>query len=50
MGEIVASVEVENTENTGDRKIVSESLRDESQVRHTRVEGVVDTGAVTLTG
>ena len=47
MGEIVASMEVENT---GDRKIVSEGLRDESQVRRTRVEGVVDTGAVTLTG
>ena len=45
MGEIVASMELENTD---DRGIVSEGLRDESTVRRTTVEGVVDTGAVML--
>ena len=45
MGEIVASMELENA---GDREIVSEGLRDESTVRRTTVEGVVDTGAVML--
>ena len=35
-------------ENTGDRAIVSEGLRDESTVRRTTVEGVVDTGVVML--
>ena len=45
MGEIVASVELENTT---DRDIVSEGFRDESTVRRTTVEGVVDTGAVML--
>ena len=45
MGEIVASM---NLENTTDRGIASEGLRDESTVRRTTVEGVVDTGAVML--
>ena len=45
MGEIVASMALENT---GDREIVSEGLRDESTIRHTTVDGVVDTGAVML--
>ena len=45
MGEIVASVELENTT---DRDNASEGLRDESTIRRTRVEGVVDTGAVML--
>ena len=39
---IVASMELENT---GDRGIVSEGLRDESTVRRVTVDGVVDTGA-----
>jgi len=45
MGEIVASVELENA---ADRGIVSQGLRDESTVRRTTVEGVVETGAVML--
>ena len=45
MGEIVASMKLENT---GDRAIVSEGLRDESTIRHATVDGVVDTGAVML--
>ena len=45
MGEIVASIELENA---ADRGIVSRGLRDESTVRRTTVEGVVDTGAVML--
>ena len=45
MGEIVASVDLENTT---DRDIASEGFRDESTVRRTTVEGVVDTGAVML--
>ena len=46
MGEIiVASMELENAV---DRGIVSRGLRDESTVRRTTVEGVVDTGAVML--
>ena len=45
MGEMVVSVELENTT---DRDIASGGLRDESTVRRTRVEGVVDTGAVML--
>ena len=32
-------------ENTADRNIASEGLRDESTVRHTQVVGKVDTGA-----
>ena len=45
MGEIVASMKLENTV---DRDIVSEGLRDESTVRRATVDGVVDTGAVML--
>ncbi len=45
MGEIVASMELENAV---DRDNASEGLRDESAVRRTTVEGVVDTGAVML--
>ena len=45
MGEIVASVDLENT---ADRNIVSAGLRDESTIRRTTVDGVVDTGAVML--
>ena len=45
MGEIVASMELENTV---DRSIANQGLRDESTVRHTTVKGVVDTGAVML--
>ena len=45
MGEIVASMKLENT---GDRAIVSEGLRDESAIRRATVDGVVDTGAVML--
>ena len=45
MGEIVASVELENA---ADRGIVGEGLRDESTVRRTTVEGVVETGAMML--
>ena len=35
-------------ENAGDREVVSQGLRDESTVRRTTVDGVVDTGAVML--
>ena len=45
MGETVASMELENTV---DRDNASDGLRDESTVRRTTVEGVVDTGAVML--
>ena len=45
MGEIVASMELENTV---DRDNASDGLRDESAVRRAAVEGVVDTGAVML--
>ena len=45
MGEIVAALELENT---NDRDNASEGLRDESTVRRTTVQGVVDTGAVML--
>ena len=45
MGEIVASMELENA---ADRGIVSQGLRDESTVRCTTVDGIVDTGAVML--
>ena len=45
MGEIVASMELENT---GDGDIVRQGLRDESTVRRATVDGVVDTGAVML--
>ena len=45
MGEIVVSMELENTV---DRDIASEGLRDESTARRTTVDGVADTGAVML--
>ena len=45
MGEIVVSVELENTV---DRDNASDGLRDESTVRRATVDGVVDTGAVML--
>ena len=45
MGEIVASMELENAV---DRGVVSQGLRDESTVRRATVEGVVDTGALML--
>ena len=38
MGEIVATMELENTE---DREVVSQGLRDESTVRRATVDGVV---------
>ena len=45
MGEIVASVELENTTDLDN---ASDGLRDESTIRRTTVEGVVDTGAAML--
>ena len=45
MGEIVASMELENTV---DRDNASDGLRDEATVRRTTVDGVVDTGATML--
>ena len=45
MGEIVASMELENTV---DRGVVERGLRDDSTVRRATVRGVVDTGAVML--
>ena len=45
MGEIVASMQLENTT---DRENAREGLRDESTVRRTTVDGVVDTSAVML--
>ena len=45
MGEIVASMKLENAE---DRGVVRRGLRDESTVRRATVDGVVDTGAVML--
>ena len=45
MGEIVASMELENTSDSG---IVRRGLRDESTVRRATVEGVVDTSVVML--
>ena len=45
MGEIVVSLELENAV---DRDNASEGLCDESAVRRTTVEGLVDTGAVML--
>ena len=43
MGEIIASMELENTV---DREVVAQGLRDESTVRQTTVDGVVDAGSV----
>ena len=45
MGEIVASMKLENTE---DRGVVRRGLSDESTIRRATVEGVVDTGAIML--
>ena len=45
MGEIVVSLQLENAV---DRDYVSEGFREESAVRRTTVEGLVDTGAVML--
>ena len=45
MGEIRASVTLENS---GDREYVYRGDRVEEDVRRTTVEGVVDTGAVSL--
>ena len=45
MGDIVASMELENA---SDSAIVRRGLRDESTIRRTTVEGVVDTGVVML--
>ena len=45
MGEIIASMELENTV---DREVVAQGLRDESTVRQTTVDGVVDTGSFML--
>ena len=45
MGEIVASMKLENAEDRGG---VRQGLRDESTIRRATVDGVVDTGAVML--
>ena len=45
MGEIIASMELENTV---DRDNASDGLRDEATVRRATVDGVVDTGATML--
>ena len=45
MGEIVASMELENAE---DRGVVRRGLSDESTIRRATVDGVVDTGAMML--
>ena len=45
MGEIVASMKLENTE---DRGVVRRGLSDESTIRRATVDGMVDTGAVML--
>ncbi len=45
MGELSALMQLENT---ADRNIASAGLRDESTIRRTAVEGVVDAGAVML--
>lgn len=45
MGEIHAEMTLENTD---DRAYVRRGDRDESEIRHTTVDGIVDTGAVTL--
>ena len=45
MGEISTLVELENT---ADRSVAARGLLDESAIRRTTVEGVVDTGAVML--
>ncbi len=45
MGQITASVELENPI---DRAMFAQGLREESRIRRTRVDGIVDPGAVTL--
>ena len=45
MGEINAEITLENAD---DRAYVRRGDRDESEVRHTTIDGIVDTGAVTL--
>lgn len=45
MGAIVDPVELENT---ADRSIASQGLRDESTIRHMTLEDLVDTGATML--
>ena len=45
MGEIVASMELANTSDSG---VVRRGLSDESTIRRATVDGVVDTGAVML--
>ena len=45
MGAIIATMELENA---GDRVAFEDGFREESQIRHTRVDGIVDTGAVVL--
>ena len=45
MGELSAWVELENT---ADASVAARGLLDESAIRRTTVEGVVDTGAVML--
>lgn len=45
MGAVVANIELENAV---DRGMSARGSRDESTVRRTRVDGIVDTGAVTL--
>ena len=45
MGEIVVEA---GLENAGDRVAFELGYHDESQIRHTQVDGIVDTGAVTL--
>ena len=45
MGEIRTEVRLENE---GDREHFLRGGCDESEIRHTRVEGIIDTGAVTL--
>ena len=45
MGEIVTRIELENATDRGN---VRDGLREEASVRHTAVDGIVDTGAVML--
>lgn len=45
MGEIVVAARLENA---GDRAAFERGYHDESRIRHTQVNGIVDTGAVTL--
>ena len=45
MGEIVVAARLENA---GDRAAFEQGYHDESRIRHTQVNGIVDTGAVTL--